>query len=59
MCYVILVYDTLYREGEFVAAGLPVVALLPPKNIKVRFYVPEADFAALQRIYLSEKARRP
>ena len=43
-----LVYDTLYREGEFVAAGLPVVALLPPENLKVRFYVPEADFAALQ-----------
>jgi HlyD family secretion protein len=43
-----LVYDTLYREGEFVAAGLPVVALLPPENLKVRFYVPEADFAALR-----------
>ena len=43
-----LVYDTLYRAGEFVAAGLPVVALLPPENIKVRFYVPEADFAALR-----------
>ena len=43
-----LVYDTLYREGEFVAAGLPVVALLPPENIKVRFYVAESDFAALQ-----------
>ncbi len=43
-----LVYDTLYREGEFVAAGLPVVALLPPENIKVRFFVPEADFAALK-----------
>jgi HlyD family secretion protein len=43
-----LVYDTLYREGEFVVAGLPVVALLPPENIKVRFYVAESDFAALQ-----------
>jgi len=43
-----LVYDTLYREGEFVAAGLPVVALLPPENLKVRFFVPEADFAALK-----------
>ncbi len=43
-----LVYDTLYREGEFVAAGLPVVALLPPENLKVRFYVSEADFAALK-----------
>jgi HlyD family secretion protein len=43
-----LVYDTLYREGEFVAAGNPVVALLPPGNLKVRFFVPEADFAALK-----------
>ncbi len=36
-----LVYDTLYREGEWVAAGRPVVVLLPPKNIKVRAFVPE------------------
>jgi HlyD family secretion protein len=43
-----LVYDTLYREGEFVIAGNPVVALLPPENLKVRFFVPEADFAALK-----------
>jgi len=42
-----LVYDTLYRAGEFVAAGNPVVALLPPENIKIRFFVPEAEFAAL------------
>jgi len=43
-----LVYDTLFREGEFVAAGQPVVALLPPANLKVRFFVPEAGFAALR-----------
>jgi HlyD family secretion protein len=43
-----LVYDTLYREGEFVGAGLPVVSLLPPGNIKVRFFVPEAEFAGLK-----------
>jgi HlyD family secretion protein len=42
------VYDTLYREGEFVGTGAPVVALLPPENMKVRFYVPEAEFAALK-----------
>lgn len=36
-----LVFDTLYREGEWVAAGRPVVALLPPQNIKVRTFVPE------------------
>ena len=43
-----LVYDTLYREGEFVAAAAPVVALLPPENIKVRFFVPEGEFGALK-----------
>jgi HlyD family secretion protein len=36
-----LVFDTLYREGEWVAAGRPVVVLLPPENIKVRAFVPE------------------
>lgn len=43
-----LVSDTLYREGEFVPIGSPVVALLPPENLKVRFFVPEADFAGLK-----------
>ena len=43
-----LVYDTLFREGEFVAAGQPVVSLLPPENIKVRFFVPEGGLAALK-----------
>jgi HlyD family secretion protein len=36
-----LVFDTLYREGEWVPAGRPVVVLLPPENIKVRVFVPE------------------
>ena len=42
-----LVYDTLYREGEWVASGSPVVRLLPPQNIKVRFFVPEPVIGAL------------
>jgi len=37
-----LVSDTLYREGEWVPAGSPVIRLLPPKNVKVRFFVPES-----------------
>ncbi len=37
-----LVQDTLYRAGEWVASGNPVVELLPPANIKVRFFVPQA-----------------
>ncbi|MCU0917074.1 MAG: HlyD family efflux transporter periplasmic adaptor subunit [Planctomycetes bacterium] len=36
-----LVFDTLFRDGEWVPAGRPVVALLPPANVKVRAFVPE------------------
>jgi HlyD family secretion protein len=36
-----LVFDTLYREGEWVPAGRPVVVLLPPENVKVRAFVSE------------------
>src|SRR5262249_38797953 len=35
-----LIYDTLYRPGEMVPAGMPVVQLLPPANVKIRFFVP-------------------
>lgn len=42
-----LVVDTLYREGEWVAPGSPVVRLLPPGNVKVRFFVPEAIVGAI------------
>jgi HlyD family secretion protein len=35
------VNDTLYRLGEEVMARGPVVSLLPPANIKVRFFLPE------------------
>ena len=42
-----LVFDTLYREGEWVAAGRPVVVLLPPGNIKVRAFVPETKIGAI------------
>ena len=42
------VHDTLFREGEFITAGTPVVTLLPAQNLKVRFFVPEADFARLK-----------
>ncbi|HWQ08593.1 MAG TPA: HlyD family efflux transporter periplasmic adaptor subunit, partial [Holophaga sp.] len=41
------VYDTLHYQGEWVAAGTPVVVLLPPQNVKARFYVPEAVAGAL------------
>jgi len=43
-----LVADTLYVKGEWVNAGAPVVALLPPGNIKLRFFVPETQLSALK-----------
>jgi HlyD family secretion protein len=42
-----LVADTFFRPGEYVAAGQPVLALLPPANIKARFFVPEAELASV------------
>jgi HlyD family secretion protein len=42
------VTDTLYREGEWVPAGSPVVRMLPPKNVKLRFFVPEIVAGGLQ-----------
>jgi HlyD family secretion protein len=42
-----LVYDLLYQQGEWVAAGKPVVALLPPENIKVRAFVPEGRVGSI------------
>ncbi len=45
------VADTFFRPGEFVAAGQPVVALLPPGNIKARFFVPESE---LPRVALGQ-----
>lgn len=35
------VFDLLHYKGEWVQAGSPVVKLLPPANVKVRFFVPE------------------
>ncbi|MEN6425076.1 MAG: HlyD family efflux transporter periplasmic adaptor subunit [Phycisphaerales bacterium] len=42
-----LVFDTLYRPGEWVAAGRPVVMLLPPENVKVRAFAPETRIGAI------------
>jgi HlyD family secretion protein len=43
-----LVADTLYRPGEWIPAGAPVVSLLPPGNVKVRFYIPETVVGTLR-----------
>ncbi len=41
------VQQIYYRVGELVPAGKPIVALLPPGNVKVRFFVKEAMLPAL------------
>ena len=40
-----VVFDVMYRAGEWVNAGAPVLALLPAGALKVRFFVPEPALA--------------
>jgi HlyD family secretion protein len=42
-----MVQDTFFVEGEWVPAGRPVAELLPPANVKARFYVPETALNAV------------
>ena len=42
------VNDTYYVVGDFVPAGSPVVSLLPPGNVKLRFYAPEPLLGSLK-----------
>ena len=47
------VQDVFFRAGEVVNAGQPVLSLLPPQNLRLRFYVPEpvlATFALGQTV---------
>jgi HlyD family secretion protein len=43
-----VVTDTNFARGEWVAAGAPVVAVLPPENVKVRFFVPETKLGTVK-----------
>lgn len=43
-----LIFDTLFRLGEWVGAGQPVIQMLPPENIKVRFFVPEKQLGNIK-----------
>jgi len=50
------VFDTYYREGEWVAAGTPVLALLLSKYIYIEFFVPVSMLSKLklnQTIYFT------
>ena len=42
------VEDTMFRAGEFATASQPVVSLLPPENVKVRFFIPEPELGAVK-----------
>jgi HlyD family secretion protein len=42
------VTDVLFREGEWVPQGSPVLTLLPPSQVKARFFVPETVLGRLQ-----------
>jgi len=42
-----LVQDTFFVIGEWVGAGKPVASLLPPGNVKARFYVPETMLSSM------------
>lgn len=39
--------DIYFRPGEYTAATTPVVAILPPDNVYVRFFVPEKQLSGL------------
>lgn len=41
------IVEVFFRPGEWVGAGQPVLALLPPANRKARFFVPQAELGSL------------
>jgi len=48
------IQQVYFRSGEMVSGARPVVALLPPGNIKLRFYAPEA---VLPRLHLGDRVK--
>lgn len=42
-----VIQDSYFRPGEYVSAGQPVVNILPPQNIKIRFFLPQKLIANL------------
>lgn len=49
-----VVADLIALPGETLAAGAPVVSLLPPKNIFVRFFIPEPE---LIRVHVGDRVK--
>ncbi len=48
------VQEIYFRPGEYAPAQTPVIAILPPENVYVRFFVPENEFA---QIHLGQKVK--
>src|SRR3954464_12646812 len=42
-----IIQQIYFREGEMVPAQRPVLSIMPPGNMKVRFFVPETDLPKL------------
>jgi len=45
------VEDIYFRSGEYAPAGTPVISVLPPENVYVRFFIPEK---ALAHVHMGE-----
>jgi HlyD family secretion protein len=43
-----VIQQIYYRPGETVQPGRPVLSLLPPGNLKIRFFVPEAQLPKIK-----------
>jgi HlyD family secretion protein len=43
-----IIHQIYYRPGENVQPGRPVIALLPPANLKIRFFAPETKLPRLK-----------
>ena len=41
------VEDVYFRQGEYAGSGAPVVSILPPGNVFVRFFIPETALSSL------------
>lgn len=42
------IQEVYFREGEVVQSGRPIVSILPPENVKVRFFVPQDTLPAIR-----------
>ena len=50
------IHEVYFREGEMVQPSRPIVSILPPGNVKVRFFVPQA---MLPSIHIGDRVRHP